>query len=162
MDFDIGNILYIVITIVAVVMGLLGKKKKPAGGQGKPDSQSKPGFMENLERLLTMGQEEPVVRDLMDDEEDLPYEETEVLSQEEDQVKGLLNAPSIMDEYERIMSSNTSSGFEVHGEESGSMAGSIEVTDLDDDSGADYFDVVNDFDARSAIIYSAIINRIDI
>lgn len=162
MDFDIGNILYIVITIVAVVMGLLGKKKKPAGGQGKPASQSKPGFMENLERLLTMGQEEPVVHDLMDDEEDLPYEETEVLIHKEEEDNGLLNAPNIMDEYERIMNSNTSSGFDVLEDESRSMAGSMEVADLDDESGTDYFNVVKDFDARSAIIYSAIINRIDI
>ena len=162
MDFDIGNIFYIVITIVAVVVGLLGKKKKPAGGQGKPASQSKPGFMENLERLLTMGQEEPVVRDLMDDEEDLPYEETEVLIQEEDQVKGLLNAPNIMDEYERIMSSNKSSVFEVLVDDGESMAGAVEASDQDDQSGTDYFNVVKDFDARSAIIYSAIINRIDI
>ena len=161
MDFDIGNIFYIVITIVAVVVGLLGKKKKPAGGQGKPASQSKPGFMENLERLLTMGQEEPVVRDLMDDEEDLPYEETEVLIQEEDQVKGLLNAPNIMDEYERIMSSNKSSVFEVLVDDGESMAGAVEASDQDDQSGTDYFNVVKDFDARSAIIYSAIINRIE-
>ena len=162
MDFEIGNILYIVITIVAVVVGLLGKKKKPAGGQGKPDGKSQPGFMENLERLLTMGQEEPVVRDLMDDEEDLPYEETEVLIQEESQVKALLNAPNIMDEYERIMNSNRSSDFEVLDEDREYMAGTMEVADLDDESGMDYFEVVNDFDARSAIIYSAIINRIDI
>lgn len=162
MDFDIGNILYIVITIVAVVVGLLGKKKKPAGGQGKPASQSQPGFMQNLERLLTMGQEEPVVRDLMDDEEDLPYEETEVVIQEEEQVKGLLQAPNIMDEYERIMNSNRSSGFDLLEDDSVSTAGTIEVSDHDDQSGTDYLELLKDFDGRSAIIYSAIINRIDI
>ncbi len=59
MDFDIGNILYIVITIVAVAVGLLGKKKKPAeGGSGAPKGNARPGFMENLERVLQMGQEQ--------------------------------------------------------------------------------------------------------
>ena len=33
MDFDIGNILYVVITIVAIAASLLGKKKKPANGK---------------------------------------------------------------------------------------------------------------------------------
>ena len=43
-----------------------------------------------------------------------------------------------------------------------SMAGTMEVSDHDDQSGTDYFELLKDFDARSAIIYSAIINRIDI
>jgi hypothetical protein len=161
MDFDIGNILYIVITIVAVVVGLMRKKKKPAGGQDKPAGQKQPGFMENLERLLTMGQEEPVVRDLMDDEEDLPYEENVVHSQEDEPVSGLLKAPNIMDEYDRIMNSNRSSDFDVLHDEGESMNGAMEVSDLDNESGSDYFDIVNDFDGRSAIIYAAIINRIE-
>ncbi len=50
MDFEIGNLFYIVITIVAVVVGLLGKKKKPAGqGTSETGGEKRPGFLENLE-----------------------------------------------------------------------------------------------------------------
>ena len=42
MDFDVGNILYIVITLVAVIIGVLGKKKKPAeGGSGEQSFRMK-------------------------------------------------------------------------------------------------------------------------
>ena len=46
MDFDIGNILYVVITLVAIIASLLGKKKKPAS------KDAKPGFFDNLEQVL--------------------------------------------------------------------------------------------------------------
>ena len=76
MDFDIGNILYVLITLVAIIAGLLGKKKKPANQSPKEtENESRPGFMENIERILRMGQENPQVTELQDYEEEIAYEE---------------------------------------------------------------------------------------
>ncbi len=158
MDFDIGNILYIVITIVAVVVGLLGKKKKPAGGgSGTTEKQTRPGFLENLERVLQMGQEETGIKHLQDFEEDIPFEEDVPL----EVAPELLNAPNILDEYERIMNSPTDGAFELISSEGHSMTENVEEFDMDNESGPDYFEIVKDFDAATAIVYSTIINRLD-
>ena len=62
MEFEIGNLFYIVITMVAIIVGLLGKKKKPAGqGTGETEGRARPGFMENLEKAFNMGQEDQIV-----------------------------------------------------------------------------------------------------
>ena len=37
----------------------------------------------------------------------------------------------------------------------------LEVIDLEEEEGTDYFEVVKDFDAGTAVVYSAIINRVD-
>jgi hypothetical protein len=162
MDFDIGNILYIVITLVAVIVGLLGKKKKPAeGGSGGEGSEARPGFMENLERVLQMGQEEPVIRDLQEFEEDLPAEEFAVVQTPEEAYPEVRNRPSIMDEYDRIMKSNPDGGYNLNGPDGENMTEALEVIDLDEITGTDYFEIVKDFDAGTAVVYSAIINRLD-
>jgi hypothetical protein len=37
----------------------------------------------------------------------------------------------------------------------------LEVVELDDEGGTNYFEIVRDFDAGTAVVYSAIINRVD-
>ena len=162
MDFDIGNILYIIITLVAVMIGLLGKKKKPAEGDtGAAEGESRPGFLENLERALTMDQEQPQVRDLRDFEADLPAEEyTEELPVEEIKPQ-VLKKPGILEEYERIMSRRSELGQDIMMAEGGVLSESLEVIDLDEEYGTDYFEIVKEFDAGTAVVYSAIINRLD-
>lgn len=153
MDFDIGNILYIVITLVAVMVGVLGKKKKPADGTSEaPESAARPGFMENLERMLQMGQEQVGVTELQDFEEDLPPEEDLPVQAAEKDYADLRSRPSIMDEYDRIM--NRAKDGEL-------MTDTLEVIDLDEMQGTDYFEIVRDFDAGTAVVYSTIINRLD-
>ena len=162
MDFDIGNILYIVITLVAVTIGLLGKKKKPGTqGTGEGGGKAQPGFMENLERLLTMGQENPVVSDLQEFEEDLPEEEGSVTELEAEPRWESLKAPNIMDDYDRIMQGNQEEGRDIYFVDGDSMSEPMEVIELDEESGTGFLDMVSRFDARKAIVYSAIINRID-
>mgnify|MGYP001819762365 CR=1 FL=1 len=152
MEFDIGNILYIVITLVAVLVGVLGKKKKPGTpSTGEGGGPSQPGFMENLERLLSGGQENPAVVDLQEYEEDLPAEE--ILAEEK--------SPSIMDDYERIMQGNPNQESDLYSSDGNSITEPIEVIDLGEEAGISFFDIVNKFDARTAIVYSAIINRLD-
>jgi hypothetical protein len=153
MDFEIGNLLYIVITLVAVIIGVLGKKKKPAdGGSGAPESAARPGFLENLERILQVGQEQTEIKNLQDFEADLPVEEVIVAEAEEESYADLRNRPSILEEYDRIM--NQSKEGEL-------MDGALEVADLDEMQGTNYFEIVRDFDAGTAVVYSAIINRLD-
>lgn len=161
MDFDIGNILYIVITLVAVIIGLLGKKKKPSdGSSAAPGSEARPGFMENLERVLQMGQEEHEVRDLQDFEEDLPPEVEEPAQVIEESFNDMRNRPSIMDEYERIMNRNKDGDLDQM--LAGDGTEELELIDLDEITGTDYFEIVKDFDAGTAVVYSTIINRLDI
>ena len=161
MDFDVGNILYIVITLVVVIVGLLGKKKKPAqGGTGEPGSEAQPGFMENLERVLKMGQEESQVADLEPFEEDLPVEKT-VQVQAAEPVSDVMNRPGIMEEYDRIMNRSTDGDPGLVMAEGESMTEAMEVEDLDYIPGTDYFEIVKDFDAGTAVVYSAIINRLE-
>lgn len=162
MDFDIGNILYIVITIVAVTVGLLGKKKKPAdGGSDTPASNARPGFLENLERVLTMGQEPQEVQYINESEEDLPAEEIVEVLAEEEALADIRNRPSIMEEYERIMNSSTDGESDLTMSGGESKTGVLEVVDLDELTGTDYFEIVKDFDAGTAIVYASIINRLD-
>lgn len=161
MDFDIGNILYIVITLVVVIVGLLGKKKKPAdGGAGEAGSEARPGFMENLERVLKMGQEEALVADLEPFEEDLPVEESAQV-QAAEPVSDVMKSPGLMDEYDRIMNRPTDGDLDLIMAEGESMTEAMEVVDLDHIPGTDYFEIVKDFDAGTAVVYSAIINRLD-
>ena len=159
MEFEVGNLFYIVITIVAIIVGILGKKKKPAGqGTGKPGSESRPGFFENLEKAFNMGQEDQMVVDLEDHEEDIPVEEkvevpTSTLSSE---------AGGLIEEYERMLASRME---EIPGgsvlTETDMSTEPLEVIDLDNEGGTNYFEVVKDFDAGTAVVYSAIINRVE-
>lgn len=162
MDFDIGNILYIIITLVVVLVGLLGKKKKPAeGGTGAPQGEARPGFMENLERVLTMGQEQAQIRDLQEYERDLPVEEFTYEEPEPDVQAEITREPSLLEEYERLVQRRTETNPELLMEEGGIVDDVLEVIELDEEYGTDYFEIVRDFDAGTAIVYSAIINRLD-
>ncbi len=162
MEFDIGNILYIVITLVAVIIGLLGKKKKPVNkGEGEEGGEAQPGFMQNLERVLRMGQENPEVSELQAFEEDLPPEEVLVSEAEPNDRWEPIKAPSIMDEYERIMQSNQQEDPDIFFSGENEMDQVLDVIELDRESGTGFLDVVQNFDARTAVVYSAIINRLD-
>ena len=162
MDFDIGNILYIVITLVAVIIGLLGKKKKPAGqAEGEEAGEAQPGFMENLERVLRMGQDNPEVAELQPFEEDLPEEVILESAADTELRYEPMKAPSIMDDYERIMQNRQEQESDIYFTGEGDMDRIMEVIELDEDSGTGFLDMVQEFDARTAIVYSAIINRLD-
>ena len=162
MDFEIGNILYIVITLVAVIIGVLGKKKKPAGeGSGASEGSARPGFLENLERVLQMGQEPAEPTELQEFEADLPVEETVAAEVVDDPFVDIRNRPSIMEDYDRIMNRGKDGELDtmMDGDEFASDA--MEVLEFDEIPGTDYFEIVRDFDAGTAVVYSTIINRLD-
>jgi hypothetical protein len=156
MDFDIGNILYVVITLIAVIVGLLGKKKKKAQGSGSggQEAESGGGFMESIERVLRMGQEDPVVMELQDDEADIPKETT---AESDDN----LNKPAFSEDYDMMLERLQNRGSEDFLSNSSITNDPLEVILLDDEQETDYFEILEDFDARTAVVYSAIINRVD-
>lgn len=162
MEFDIGTILYIVITLVAVLVGVLGKKKKPAeGAPGSTGGEARSSFMENLERVLTQGQEPTQVRDLQHYESDLPAEEYVSDELVEEVLPETKRGDSLMDRYEEIMRRKAGSDPDLMVAEGGVMEEVLEVIELDEEPGTNYFEIVRDFDAGTAVVYSAIINRLD-
>ena len=162
MEFDIGNILYIVVTIIAIAASLLGKKKKP---KGSGQEGARPGFMENLEQFLSQGQQEPSVMDLREDEPDLPEESFEM--QEDTPLKARESKPvaepaGMRSEYVAILERLRNNKGEIFNREGESMTEPLEVINLDEEEeGTDYFEIVKEFDAGTAVVYSAIINRVD-
>jgi hypothetical protein len=156
MDFDIGNILYVVITLVAIIASLLGKKKRQSG------KKAKPGFFENLEQVLKMGQEDPVVMDLQGEESDLQVEredaDYEYVNEESSIVDG---APSLDEDYNKMLQGRARMSFDEMPAEGVSDLNPMEVVDLEESDDPDYFEIIKDFDARTAVIYSAIINRLN-
>ena len=164
MDFDIGNILYVVITLVAITAGLLRKKKKPANQSSKEtENEVQPGFMENIERILRMGQENPQVKDLQDYEEDIAFEETRPVVSPNSELDAEIVVPSrsILDDYDRIMNSMNERDYDASFADGDHLDESLEVFDMDHEGGSNYFEIVKDFDAGTAVVYSAIINRLD-
>jgi hypothetical protein len=164
MDFDIGNILYVVITLVAIIAGLLGRKKKPANQSPKETSdESQPGFMENIERILRMGQENPQVADLQDYEEDIDFDESKPVAPLKSELvaETLVPSTSILDDYDRIMNSINEVDYDVSFADGDHLDESLKLGDMDHEGESNYFEIVKDFDARTAVIYSAIINRLD-
>ena len=169
MDFDIGNILYLVVTLVVVIVGLLGRKRKtarkPAPG-GEKEGQAKPSFMENLEKVLTMGQEVPAVTEIPENEPDILPEEV-VTEAEAEPVKGepvssgAGMTSALMEEYSRVRGGIAEPAGELIQTETDIITEPIEVIRLDEEEGTDYFEIVKDFDAGTAVVYSAIINRVD-
>ena len=136
-DFDFGNIIYLIATIVAVIIGILGKKKKPSSAQG---------------------QEEAVYVDMEDQEQELIPEVSEF------QKEGERPAPkgNLMIQYEKLLAEKGRSlgtDFLLDGRIDTEEA--LEVIQLDEEEGADYFDIIDNFDAGKAVIYAAIINRVD-
>ena len=101
------------------------------------------------------------VRDLQDYEVDLPAEENVPDELVEEVQPETQRGESLMDKYDEIMRRNTSSDPDLLVAEGGVMEEALEVIDLDEESGTDYFEIVRDFDAGTAVVYSAIINRLD-
>jgi hypothetical protein len=165
MDFDIGNILYVLITLVAIIVGLLGKKKKKPVEQGSGESgeENQPGFMESLENMLRMGQENPQPVDLQDHEEDIFVEEyghaTEPVT--ETRVEPAILTGSVLDDYDQIMGGFNEVDHDIILTDGDNLGEPLNVIDLDQEEGTNYFEIVKDFDAGTAVVYSAIINRLD-
>ena len=164
MDFDIGNILYIIITLVALSLGLFGKKKKRPAGEN-PDSSgnaSEPGFLENLEKALSgLGREETEVVTMEEDEPDMEVEEADYEPFKEYLATKEKEANARSASYEDLTHQEPELTRAMDPEQEDSDGEPLNVVQLDPEVGVDYFDVVRDFDLGTAVVYSAIINRLD-
>lgn len=170
MDFDIGNLFYVVITLVAIFAGLLGKKKKPGSqGPGGQKKTSQPGFFQSLEDFMRMDEETPQSVDL-EEEPGLQHEVEgdEVLtdlSMEPSMETYSEPVPEastdLMSEYERLLRERNESYMATGSAEMVQNEEPLQLIELEEDDGTDYFEVVKDFNAATAVVYSAIINRLD-
>ena len=175
MDFDIGSLFYIVITIVIVIAGIVGKKKKPAAGsratgakEGAKEKSTSGGFFGKLEAQLenfaaeakqSMGnlQQEPVI-----EEDEVVVERDYFESMSDDYEKR--KEPELkvdMAAYEGLYSPDDIENDPLMEAEGISVTDALELIHLDEYHTGSFDDqqIIEDFDARTAIIYSAIINR---
>jgi hypothetical protein len=160
MDFDVSNILYIVITLVAVIIGLLGKKKKPAQGSvGSLGNSGGSGFMANLERVLNMN-EGPMMAEEEPFEEELVVEQSTPAEVDKSYIN-MKQRPSLIEEYSRIMHRNADGEMDLTETEGEGVTGSMEIVDLDYVPGTDFSELIRNFNAAKAVVYSTIINRLD-
>lgn len=135
-DFDFGNIIYLIATIVAVIVGILGKKKKPPVVEDSEDSE----LMEMEDQELELA---PEVFEIQEEAERVSY-------------KG-----SLMEEYEKLLAEKGMSVEHDMLSEADMATENLELIVLDDEEGGDYFEIIDNFDAAKAVVYSAIINRVD-
>lgn len=184
-DFDIGTILYVVITLVAVLVGLLGRKKKPAGGGSQPGGGGESDFMKNLQRAFNAGDEEHEFEEAATEETTMREKITEMKRERREEMES--RTKGMWEEYEelhgtqhekqRIAESRSRTELEDEAEvgaeqeaayetveesvltDTGEPADQLEVIELGEYEGTNYFDIVQNFDAVTAVIYSAIINR---
>lgn len=176
MDFDIGTLIYILITLIAVIAGALGKKKKTTGtvGAASPktsDDSSEGGFISKLEHHFEgfvdearhaaqdMKREFIASEDVLEEIQDDDYQFAEDLHEERKSEEETV-VPSAFAKYEGAFDPDMVLNHELVEAEAERTTG-LEVIQLDEESHADYYQIVKDFDLGTAVIYSAIINRPD-
>lgn len=145
MEDGVSSILYIIITAIIILVGVLGKKKKPQqipGGSGNGE----PGGMDFFEKLGLREQEEQ--EGFIDVEED--EEMTEIPVDKETQ---RLSVTSVFKEQSDKTAEVTEKVFEEETEEVNAYS---EISDVYDN---DINEIKDEFDLKKAIIYSEIINR---
>lgn len=145
MEDGVSSILYIIITAIIILVGVLGKKKKPQkipGGSGDGET----GGMDFFEKLglRDMGEEQEGFIDVEEDEEitEIPVEkETHRVS-----VTSAFNNQS--DKKAEV----TEKVFEEETEE-------VDAYEISDEIDKELNEIKDEFDLKKAIIYSEIINR---
>ena len=160
MEFDFGNLIYIIATIVAIAVGLLGKKKKPAGTRAPVSSEpeKKPGIFDALGKEMESFLES---KHIYEDIELGPEIDSELEFESVDEDLSPVEEVSFQPEYEGMLNKDMQSNYDKIMSEGRNMTIPMEVIDLDDEEEPDFFDIDREFDLRSAIIYSTIINKVE-
>lgn len=169
MDFDIGTLIYIIVTIVAVIAGAAGKKKKPVA-TGAPTESSEaesqnPGFFKKLEDQLgnIVDEAKSSVQEITDEfkpssEQPVdPFFATPVQEEVEER-----HHESLFDQYEGLFDPDAQENQELMESEAvrSTDAGEIlHAVEVDEYEHPDYFEIVKDFDLGTAVVYSTIISR---
>jgi len=146
MEDGVSSILYIIITAIIILVGVLGKKKKPKQSPGGPGNGETGGmdFFEKL-GLREQGEEQEGFVDVEEDEEitEMPVDkETQRLS-----VTPAFNDQS--DKEDEVKE-------KVFEEESEEVNAYSEIADEYDN---DINEIKDEFDLKKAIVYSEIINK---
>jgi len=172
MEFDIGTLFYILITIVAIVASVLGKKKKQVDEDPASDEDSGPfGFFSKLEREIgglvddTKEEVQPVAEEVISAEksndnriqQDQGGYDWQSASFDGDSA----TSGNYYNEFEGFYDADKKENLESIIEEAENSASeeNLEVIDMDDVTNPDYFEIAKDFDLGTAVIYSTIINR---
>ena len=169
MEFDFGTILYILVTIIAIIAGVAGKKKKPASrpeGAESPETESGEGFFDRLERQFSefgeetrqeTGEEEGTGQETQPDA--VVYQPVEEASERINNNRD--DSRSSEAHFEGLYDPEKQDNVDIMRSEAEQSGEALKVVDLEDEEegGTDYFEIVKDFDLRTAVIYSAIINR---
>lgn len=172
MEFDIGTLFYILITIIAIVASVLGKKKKPAEGQQSSDEESGPfGFFSKLEEQIN-GMADDTREGVQQVAEDvIPAEQRDDqrILQDKDSYDwqsasydgDSATSGDYYNEFEGYYDSDKQKSLDAIIEEAERSTSdeAIQVIEVEDISHPDYFKIVEDFDLGTAVIYSTIINR---
>ena len=177
MDLDIGSLIYILITVVAVIAGIARKRKKPATG-GAPaeegeSSSPKGGFFGKLEQQLenfateAKGSLEKMTgQSLSNEPETVAVDERDYFEKKTDDYEAIdkNDLRNNFAEYEGLYSPDDEQNFELLESEGIRVTDALEMIHLGEDQERRFDDVkvLEEFDARTAIIYSTIINRIEI
>jgi len=173
MDFDIGTLIYIIATLVAVIAGAFSKKKKPAGGQQPEGSERKEGsggFFGKLEQQFEgiVDEARNVVKETTgeftsseDALEEMQHDEYTFAEEvHEKRLSGENEKIAAFSQYEGIFDPDMLMNQELIEGEAERSTG-IQVIELEEDSYVDYYEIVKDFDLGTAVVYSAIISRPD-
>ncbi|MCF8226635.1 MAG: hypothetical protein K9J30_12225 [Bacteroidales bacterium] len=173
MEFDIGTLLYIAITVIAIVASIVGKKKKSQqGSSSKGQGSGSTGFFGRLEEQFGgMIDEAQGSVDSIKEEIGFGEDESELQKTNEPQVQQPVNisrsnnsSPELAyTDFEGVYDPDKQENAEVIEAEAVRTTGqeeNIQLIDLDESFHPDYFEIVKDFDLGTAVIYSTIINRL--
>lgn len=172
MEFDIGTLIYIVITIIAIVAGVAGQKKKPSDSSDGSGDGSPRSFFDKLEEQLTgFADETKETAGSVAEEIEAPFTADEPVMErevaaddrrEQDKIYWQNNIESAYDEYAGIYDPDQQEELEQISEEairSTDESDMLQVEELDEQDHPDYHQIVSEFDLGTAVIYSSIINR---
>lgn len=172
MELDIGTIIYIIITIIAIVASVAGKKKKPqVSGSEEYEKDHSESFFERIEgKFGSFIDDAKSSADHLKEEVGMKEEVLETVSQEDvDHTQGVdyknnsfEPGSAAYSEFEGVYNPNMFENAELIREEAERSTNNSEIIDvieLDESSKPDYFEIVKDFDLGTAVIYSTIINR---
>lgn len=182
-DFDIGNLLYVALTIVFLIIGAMGKKKKPVQRQTEESPESIPVSEDIKSQFQELFREfNPVPQDYKEEEYSFaPTESVEdgpVLDVVPDERIESVEYPAYQ-EYIQPLDSNINyndqaqSSLDTTGMDEGTPAfnyqkdeGSLiyndltkEYTSVLSDEEEELAGIVDNFDPKSAFVYSEIFNR---
>ncbi len=145
MEDGVSSILYIIITAIIILVGVLGKKKKPQQIPGDTGN-SEPEGMDFFEKLglRDMGEEQEGFIDVEEDEEI-----TEIPVDKETHRESVT---SVFKDQSDKKAEVTEKVFEEETEE-------VDAYEISDEYDNDIYEIKDEFDLKKAIVYSEIINR---